>query len=192
MASNINPSKINSFFPVPGKDNDTQGFRDNFAAIVSALTTASTEISLIQSTYASNAGNNDFNGHQLHNAIVSNTRELVQAHPAPINGVTVVDYLAGGYQTYIVDPALSTTFTVINWPTSGCATIKLQVTASTSTPATSVIHFTPAMGSTMYTVSPTVNPYSLATTSTTVFDIMSPNGGTAQFLSTMGGFYANV
>ena len=45
MASSITTTNIDVTFPVPGVDNDTQGFRTNFGAIVSALETAKSEIS---------------------------------------------------------------------------------------------------------------------------------------------------
>jgi hypothetical protein len=47
MASTITnfSSIVDVQFPVPGQDNDTQGFRTNFGAIVSALETAQREIS---------------------------------------------------------------------------------------------------------------------------------------------------
>lgn len=48
MASNIDPSNINENYPVAGEDNDTQGFRDNFAFIKEALSTARTEVTSIQ------------------------------------------------------------------------------------------------------------------------------------------------
>ena len=41
-------TNIDTTFPVPGADNDTQGFRDNFIAIKNSLETASTEISAVQ------------------------------------------------------------------------------------------------------------------------------------------------
>jgi hypothetical protein len=41
-------SNINTAFPVPGADNDTQGFRDNFGAIQNALDVAAAEISDLQ------------------------------------------------------------------------------------------------------------------------------------------------
>ena len=37
MTSAINFSSINASYPVPGIDNDSQGFRDNFSAIANAL-----------------------------------------------------------------------------------------------------------------------------------------------------------
>ena len=50
MASTITnySSTIDTTFPVPGQDNDTQGFRDNFIAVKNGLETAATEISAIQ------------------------------------------------------------------------------------------------------------------------------------------------
>lgn len=41
-------TNIDTSFPVPGQDNDTQGFRDNFIAIKNSLETAAAEISDVQ------------------------------------------------------------------------------------------------------------------------------------------------
>ena len=43
-SSNIVTTTIDAEYPVPGMDNDTKGFRDNFANIITALETAKTEI----------------------------------------------------------------------------------------------------------------------------------------------------
>ena len=48
MASAITTTNIDITFPVPGQDNDTQGFRTNFGAIKNALDTASAEITDLQ------------------------------------------------------------------------------------------------------------------------------------------------
>lgn len=52
MASEITnySNVINAQFPVPGQDNDTQGFRDNFGNIQNALTAAASEITDLQVT----------------------------------------------------------------------------------------------------------------------------------------------
>jgi hypothetical protein len=42
-------TSINIVFPIQGQDNDTQGFRDNYSLIRSALNVAATEITDIQS-----------------------------------------------------------------------------------------------------------------------------------------------
>jgi len=50
MASTLTnySTNIDTTFPVPGQDNDTQGFRDNFIAIKNSLETAAAEISDVQ------------------------------------------------------------------------------------------------------------------------------------------------
>ena len=46
--SSINTNPINVNYPVPGVNNNSQGFRDNFASIVTNLNTAATEITDLQ------------------------------------------------------------------------------------------------------------------------------------------------
>lgn len=63
MTSAIVSNTIDTAYPIPGRDNDSQGFRDNFSAIKTALQVATNEISALQSgkadlTSASNFSNN--------------------------------------------------------------------------------------------------------------------------------------
>ena len=44
MTSQINVTNINATYPIPGRDNDSQGFRTNFGAIKIALSQAADEI----------------------------------------------------------------------------------------------------------------------------------------------------
>lgn len=71
MASTITnySSAINIAFPVPGADNDSQGFRTNFTKIQSALSVASTEISALQlvTTNPSNLVLNNYTPSELFN-----------------------------------------------------------------------------------------------------------------------------
>jgi hypothetical protein len=48
MTSAITPSTVSTTFPVAGQDNNSQGFRDNFAAIASNFTHAASEITALQ------------------------------------------------------------------------------------------------------------------------------------------------
>ena len=50
MTSNIDTTRINANFPVAGQNNDSQGFRDNFANIKVALNFAKSEITNLQNT----------------------------------------------------------------------------------------------------------------------------------------------
>ena len=52
MTSQINYSAVNTLYPIPGRDNDSQGFRTNFSAIKDGLETAYNEISSLQMSKA--------------------------------------------------------------------------------------------------------------------------------------------
>jgi hypothetical protein len=75
MASNINTSGLDDLYPVAGVDNDSQGFRDNFANIKTNLGHAATEITALQNGVARVDGNNDFNGNEIYDA---NLRAVTQ------------------------------------------------------------------------------------------------------------------
>ena len=49
MASSITTTGIDTAYPVAGQDNDSQGFRDNFTNLKTALDTAKTEITDLES-----------------------------------------------------------------------------------------------------------------------------------------------
>ena len=55
MPSRINPNNIDITYPIAGQDNDTQGFRNNFAGIQSNFLVASSEISALQTAAATAA-----------------------------------------------------------------------------------------------------------------------------------------
>jgi hypothetical protein len=55
MTSKINPTTIDITYPIAGQDNDTQGFRNNFASTQTNFLIASSEISELQSQAASAA-----------------------------------------------------------------------------------------------------------------------------------------
>jgi len=77
----INVSGIDQNFPVLGEDNPSQGFRDNFAAIKTALTQAKNEIDTLESTTAKGVvvttdngiKYNDFNGNVIQDGILDYT-----------------------------------------------------------------------------------------------------------------------
>ena len=60
MASNINTTNINESYPVAGVDNDSQGFRDNFATIKNNFVSAKAEIESLQDNTAKTNANNNF------------------------------------------------------------------------------------------------------------------------------------
>lgn len=78
--SAINTNGINSSYPVPGVNNNSQGFRDNFASIKNNLDSASTEITDIQTKAIVKSGltginlNNDMANTLISNALVKSFR----------------------------------------------------------------------------------------------------------------------
>lgn len=78
--SAINTNGINSNYPVPGVNNNSQGFRDNFASVKNSLDTASIEITDIQNKAIVKSGltginlNNDMANTLISNALVKSFR----------------------------------------------------------------------------------------------------------------------
>jgi hypothetical protein len=116
MASNINYTSIDETYPIAGRDNDSQGFRDNFGVIKNSFESAKGEIEDLQLNAARLDVPNDFNGNNLLNANFSNCSEDILDETS-VNSTTLVDYAAGSYQAFQVTGDMQ--FTLANFPTSG-------------------------------------------------------------------------
>lgn len=86
MTSQINYDTIDTLFPVAGQDNDSQGFRDNFDAIKTALTVANSEVSKLQTNALLSANlstnvavENNLNGSGIVNGYYANFNGLFQS-----------------------------------------------------------------------------------------------------------------
>lgn len=97
MTSQINYADIDELYPVAGQDNDSQGFRDNFEVIKTALTFASSEITELQTKSILTAGltdnevvNNDLNGSTINNGKYANFNPLFQSETVSVSTFTVV------------------------------------------------------------------------------------------------------
>ena len=141
MASNIKYN-IDETFPVPGQDNDTQVFRDNFTTIKSSLTAAYTEVSSLQANTAKTNSDNTFSNHTLSNAILSQTRNLVHYYGDITTAQTIqLDYENGLYQR--LKASVSMSLNITNFPvtiasssingvsTIGLGKIRLELTGGT-------------------------------------------------------------
>lgn len=74
MSTNMTPIDEGFIqYPVPGIDNDSQGFRDRYAIVRSNLNTAREEISLLNTNTAKINTNNNFGGNKIINANISNS-----------------------------------------------------------------------------------------------------------------------
>lgn len=102
--SSINTNGINVNYPVPGENNSTQGFRDNFANIRVNLNTAASEITDLQNkvvlkeALANSTLNNDMAGVLISNATTRGFRASTFDLGNAISGLTLIDVSLGDVQ----------------------------------------------------------------------------------------------
>lgn len=102
--SQINTNGINVNYPVPGENNNSQGFRDNFAQIRTNLNTASTEITDLQTKAVLKAAltdsvlNNDMANTLISNASVRSFRATTYNMGNSLSGTVLVDVSRGDVQ----------------------------------------------------------------------------------------------
>lgn len=132
--SNINTNGINTMYPVPGTNNNSQGFRDNFSTIKSGLDTAGTEISELQSKAIVKSGisgvalNNDMANTVISNAQTRSFRASMYDLGSNLSGNVNIDVSRGDVQYGVVTG--NTTISFSNWmPTNtrGGVQLKLQM-----------------------------------------------------------------
>ena len=121
--SNIEYQLIDANFPVASVNNDTQGFRNNFSTIKTALSVARLEIESLQNRTVQIATNsippspalNNLMGSTIHNGVVYNLRNAV--YVSTNNQTTViVDVTAAPLQVFKLSG--NTTLTLAEFPNS--------------------------------------------------------------------------
>ncbi len=123
MTSAITTASIDESYPVAGQDNNSQGFRDNFNAIKSALDVAKSEITDLRSKAVTKSAlsgtgapfNNNFNGLLLEDAEVNKFYGSVRQN-GTVSTNTDIDLENGPLQVISVGANISLRF--INWPDS--------------------------------------------------------------------------
>lgn len=109
-------NKINQEYPLPGQDNDSSGFRNNFKNIKSALTSAESDISSLKLSSVKLTETNNFNNNIIKRAVFQETALAIYDETGSVqSGDITLDYINGSYQKIRVDGGTHV-FTVINWP----------------------------------------------------------------------------
>lgn len=123
MTSQINITAIDELYPIAGQENDTQGFRDNFGAIRTALAVTKTEIETLQtkSILSSSLTSttpilNNLSGSTLSNGLYNQLNGVVR-NAGIINTFTDIDLNNGPLQVFAL--SADVTFTFRNWPLDG-------------------------------------------------------------------------
>jgi len=116
--TSVYASQIDALFPIPGQDNDTQTFRDNFGSIKQALFSADSDIHYLKLNSILTTGTNNFNYGLIKNAVFQGSSDHVLDNSETITSDQIeVDFTQGSYQKFSVNQG-TTLFTVINWPGS--------------------------------------------------------------------------
>ena len=133
--STINTNGINVNYPIPGVNNNSQGFRDNFAAIRINLNTAGTEITdlqnkvIVKSALANSTVNNDMANTLISNALTRSFRASTFNLGNALSGVVSVNVSLGDVQYGTI--AGNTTIQFTGWsPTSTQSNVQLQLAVS--------------------------------------------------------------
>jgi len=166
---------INVAYPIPGVDNDTQGFRDNFTNIKNALTVAGNELNELMLTSVKTTGA-DFSYNELSRVkLKSSSWTAAIGETLTTNTNVIVSFLNGNYQKFEV--AGDVGFTVTDWPTGNTyAPILIELVKSNDT-ATRTVEFP---GANVRKPIALREPYILTTETIekpVIFELWSADGG---------------
>jgi hypothetical protein len=137
MTSAINTNGINVNYPVPGINNSSQGFRDNFSVIKTDLNTAATEITDLQNNVVLKSAlngitlNNDMANTLISNALTRGFRASTYNLGNAISGIVTVNASLGDVQYGTI--AGDTIIQLTGWAPSGTqSNVELQFAVSNS------------------------------------------------------------
>ena len=121
MSSQIDNENIDSTYPVAGQDNDSQGFRDNFASIKANFGYAKTEIqdlqskAILKSALTGGTLSNDLGGSNISNGTLTNVHGTSYSQTIQTTGD--INIVNGALQVFTVNDDATLTFK--NWPSTG-------------------------------------------------------------------------
>ena len=176
---------INVNYPVAGQDNDSQGFRNNFTAIVNSFAQADVALSSLTTSTAKLNVDNDFLG----NAVTHAVNNYNVGQYSPLGTITDNPHTLYFNQAEYHDCTIttSTTFQVASWPSSAdwasslyYAKLRLQITPTQdASSATFAVNFQPLVsgGTVWYSTSTISLPYLSSSTDVQIWDIWTTDGG---------------
>lgn len=136
--STINTNGLSVNYPVPGINNNSQGFRDNFTSIKTNLNTAGTEITdlqskvIVKSALANSTVNNNMAGTLISNALTRSFRATTFNLGNNIAGDLTIDVSLGDVQYGTI--AGDTNLSFIGWSVAGTqSSVELQFTVTSET-----------------------------------------------------------
>jgi hypothetical protein len=134
--SDINYLSINENFPVPGEDNDTQIFRDNFDTIKQSLRTAKDEITDLQDNSARTDLDNDFNNKLIQRSVFLKSYEKKLDGNLVEGNVREIDFEYGHYQIWKFTQDTSIQFTNFPETIDAVGKVTLELYSNNTSPKT--------------------------------------------------------
>jgi hypothetical protein len=135
--STINTNAINVNYPIPGVNNNSQGFRDNFASIRNNLNIAGNEITdlqnkvVVKQALENTTLNNDMGNTLISNASTRSFRATTYNLGSSLQGTLLIDVSLGDVQYGTVSGNLTLQFG--GWaPTGTQSNVQLQLAISNS------------------------------------------------------------
>lgn len=186
MTSAINYTNIDETYPIAGKDNNSQGFRDNFSYIKLGLTTAASEITDLQNNTAKINDDNNFNGRTIENAEFSNVYNSFYGI-GTISAATFIDIRNGHYQTLTAGGSVGFTITFSNWPASGVES-RIRVDILNNGTAKTITLGTTGGGTIIYDTGWSPLNLDTATNKHYIIEAWTINGGNNVFVRRIGTF----
>lgn len=171
-------------YPKAGADNNSQQFRDNFAAIKGAFTATSNEITdlqskvILKSALAGTTLDNDFAYNSISNVNLVNhsftVKNWVDTVPAEVN------YVQGQYQSLVL-PASNNVVNITGVPSAAENNDprmgSMIVVVSTSSTATTTVSFTSTVaGIEVINLGPTAQPFVMDDNIPLMFEIWATSG----------------
>lgn len=190
----LNWETLDQNYPVAGRDNDTQGFRDNFSIIRDALNVTETTITTLESDTVKNNDSNNFIGNSIIDADLQATTFKYFGSGA-LSADASVNFTNGHFQTIPIVPASNIILTLAEWPLgapSGAdryAKMTLQLNLNASGAASTITFATP--GGTLYTDGTLTNQITIdSDTNVKLVEVWSYNGGVDVYARLLGTYSA--
>lgn len=168
-------NKIRVDYPQAGKDNDSQGFRDNFRNIFNAFSSTNVILDNLN-TKAVKVDDevSDFGYNIVKSAAFQScVTRIVDYTPSPTSGNVTVNFREGNYQKYSLNSG-TTTFSVVNWGDQSDLKYELELSVKPVSTETTTISFG---NGTYVPVGRVTNPVVSTETTTLHFTLWTDDGG---------------
>jgi hypothetical protein len=137
--STINTNAIDGNYPIPGKNNSSQGFRDNFTSIKNNLNIAATEITdlqnkaVVKSALSGVTLNNDMNNTLISNALTRSFRASTYNLGGALTGLITINVSLGDVQYGTISPTSNIELQFGGWaPTGTKSQVEVYLTVNDS------------------------------------------------------------